>query len=358
MARLGLLTFHRVQNFGATLQAWSMVQLLGRHGEVSVLDYPTMHEASRHRRRGLRALIPSPGRWLFDRFIARLPLTERLPDSAAIADHVADAGYSALVCGSDQVWLAAPDQPLDAPFFLDFGREDGVPRISYAPSCGPIGDFGPHAGRIRAALSRFHAVSVRDAYSKHLVEALDPRPIALVADPTLVADLSPLAATRPRRRPYLALVGPHGPSEAALARRIAARRGLEVVAVGARSFDGIPSHRFISPSRWASLIAHADFVMTSLFHGTALSIAFRRSFLALGAANRGFKIVDMLGRLGAPDRLVGQVDEKVIAGADRLAECPYDAIEPRLTSWIETSRRHLDSSIRSALASTPLARVA
>lgn len=358
MARLGLLTFHRVQNFGATLQAWSMVQLLGRHGEVSVLDYPTMHEASRHRRRGLRALIPSPGRWLFDRFISRLPLTERLPDAAAIADHVARAGYSALVCGSDQVWLASPDQPLDAPFFLDFGREDGVPRISYAPSCGPIGDFGPHADRVGDAVSRFHAISVRDAYSKRLVEGLGIRPIALVADPTLVADLSPLAGSRPRRRPYLALVGPHGASDAALARRIAALRGLEVIAVGTRSVGGIPSHRFISPSRWASLIAHADFVMTSLFHGTALSIAFRRSFLSLGAANRGFKIVDLLGRLGAPDRLVGQVDEAVIADADRLAECPYDAIEPRLSSWIESSRRYLDASIRSALASSPLARVA
>lgn len=357
MPRIGLLTYHRVHNFGAVVQSWAMTRLLSRHGDVEVLDYPTLYETGRHRRRGWKALVPSIGRIRFNRFVARLPLTDHLPTPEEVSRQVGSGRYDALVCGSDQVWMTDDRRPLDAPFFLSVGEVPGLRRISYAPSCGPIRSFGPHGDAVRRALADFAAVSVRDDYSRDLLADLGIDVDMVVADPTLVADLSPLVGPRPRRRPYLAMVGSHGSADAELARRIAARRGLDVVAVGCRSRLADASCRFASPEEWVNHIAHADFVVTSLFHGTAVSIAFRRPFVAVPSAGRAFKIADLLDRIGLADRLVSGSERSSI-DLDAVAELDWQEHGRPLEEWIRRSRRFLDDSFGAAARDAAMAEAA
>lgn len=349
MRRIGLLTYHRVHNFGAVIQSWAMTRLLAAYGSVDVLDYPTLHETGRHRRRGWKSLLPSIGRLRFGRFVSGMPLTPHLPTPDDVSRHARETGYDSLVCGSDQVWMTDPGRPLDEPFFLRLGEIGGTRRIAYAPSCGPITDFGPHVGRVGDALSRFDRISVRDAYSARLLADLGIEVDELVADPTLVADLSPLVESRPHRRPYVAVVGAHGPEDEALARRIADARGWKLLAVGCRSRFADSNRPFVSPDQWANHIAHAELVISSLFHGTALSIAFRRPFLAIPSAGRAFKIGDMLDRIGLSDRLVSDADRSRI-DPDAVAELDWNAGGSLLQDWVSRSRDYLDGSFEAAVA--------
>lgn len=352
MGRIGLLTYHRVHNFGAVIQAWAMTRLLAPYGEVDVLDYPTLHEASRHRRRGWKSLVPSIGRHRFNRFLRRMPLTAHLPTPEDVARQVRCGRYDALVCGSDQVWMTDPARPLDEPFFLRLGELGRTRRISYAPSCGPIRSFGRHADAVGEALAAFDRISVRDAYSADRIAELGLAVDTLVADPTLVADLSPLVAARPHRRPYLAIVGSHGPGDGALARRIADSRGWDVLAVGCRSQDADATRRFVSPEQWVTHIAHAEMVVSSLFHGTAVSIAFRRPFLAIPSAGRAFKIGDLLDRIGLKDRLVDETGRASIDPSE-AASLDWEAHRSPLDAWVSRSRDYLERAFDSNASQVP-----
>lgn len=347
--RIGILTFHHVHNFGAVWQAWSLCAAIRALGhDARVIDYrpPIGHQAPR---RGWRRLLPSPGRIRSQRFVRRhIPLTPRPLARAEEVDALVDSGaFDVLVCGSDQVWRIFEHQGMDRPYFLDVGTRPGVRRISYAPSAGDLASFGPFTEAVAASLARFDALSVRDANTATALAGAGFPEATRVLDPTLIADLSPHLSARPAAAggEEIVVVGRMDAAADRYIRFAAGKLGARVRAVGTRSGAADVQRPYASPVEWLNAIAGARLVITSLFHGAALALALRRPFVALDCGGRAFKLADLCGHLGVPERLLERGEAADYARDADLLAAPGPALESRLAEEAARSRAWLKEAL-------------
>lgn len=341
--KIGLVTFHNVHNFGAVLQAWALVQALRKVGcDVEVLDYHSPSHAEKFKRRGLKAWIPSPGRISFNRFVrSQLPLSPRLADRESMSRYVKAGRFEGLVCGSDQVWMHASHMKLDPTYFLDLPGVEDLRRISYAPSCGDMGSYDERADDVRRWIDRFNAVSVRDENARRLVTGLGFTDVTRVVDPTLLGDFRSLVGEVDPSKGGVVVVGSVGSGVAACARKVADRLGVKLIAAGSRCEVADVRLRFINPGQWVRQIAGARLVISSLFHGTILSMAFRRPFVSVPSSGRTMKLKDLLTRMNLLERFVPIGKDGKCEIADSMFYLDYTPAEPVLSEDIETSWRFL-----------------
>lgn len=345
--KIGILTFHYVLNYGAVLQTWALsssIQALGHQAEV--IDYRPPEAHTMQSRKGWRALVPSWGKLRMDRFVrTHIPLSPKtMTTRAALEAYTRSTSYDALVCGSDQVWFTPGTQPFEPAYFLDVPTAGDLRRFSYAPSAGPLRDFGEHTAQIAPALARFNAISVRDSNTMAAVSKLETVPVIRVVDPTMIADFSPLLRGTPQKD-YIAVVGKMDAAAERYIRFAAKTLNLPVVTFGTRSAVADKARSFANPVEWLNGIAGARLVITSLFHGAAVSLALRTPFVALDCGGRAFKLEDLCAHCGIPERLLlrGTVEDYVQDSA--LLEMDYTALTPRLDALATASRDYLSEAI-------------
>ena len=91
--------------------------------------------------------------------------------------------YSAVLVGSDQVWL--PSQIAGDFFTLNFVPDD-VKRVSYASSFGVSFTEPSQEDKARKFLARINHLSVREKSGQEIIKRLTGREAELVCDPTLL----------------------------------------------------------------------------------------------------------------------------------------------------------------------------
>lgn len=348
MKRVGILTFHSVRNFGAVIQAWATPQLIRSMGAApEVIDYRPVGHQLKSRRSGLRRYVPSIGGIRSDLFVRqKLPLSRSAFTShEAVDKYVRENNFDVLLTGSDQVWYSNDVLGFDRVYFLDVGDPSVSARISYAPSAGPIRDLGDDHVQGQRILSTYKAVSVRDSNTLTLAGSVGRDDAVVVLDPTIVADLRPLVGKRPLQADYMLITGTMNANAYVLLGEIARREGLKVIEIGRSCPFADKSRPFVNPQEWVNHIAHASLVASSLFHGCAIAISLRRPFIALDTAGRGFKLVDMLRRLGMEDRFVPSDRLYIDALPDDLTSFNYQ----RANSTIERERDVSFEFLRSAV---------
>lgn len=327
MKRIAILTYHKAYNCGAMLQAWALKTFLETNGfSVVFPDCNSVGVSPRWSFDGLDHFhgfgrvrqfiwllvwnICSIGFWDFTRFCYRR-FARREFGALKCRPQELDRVCDAAVIGSDQVWHPLISKK-DTPLFLAENVPQSLPVIAYAAS---FGDEVPERGataRIVKALPRFRALSVREELAeRELREAGFAAKVVL--DPTFLLKASsyrPLVASRPRRGRYLFLYAvslSHFVVETA--RELARRHGLELVICGVyvKSPFRAPSECVwgVSPEKMVTWIAHAEMVLASSFHGTALAVIFSKQFLSLRDAEDSHptRISTLLDHIGLSDRI-------------------------------------------------------
>jgi len=257
---------------------------------------------------------------------------------------LSEGRYDRLVCGSDQVWLINGNLPFDRTYFLGVGQGVSLRRVSYAPSAGNIESYGADSERVRELVHQLNAVSVRDQNTLKLINDLGVNGVQRVVDPSLLADFTPMIGPRPYDRDYIAVVGGTNPATERLVRATADRRKLAVVAVGTQCSSADTEKRFVDAGDWVTWLAHARGVITSLFHGAAVSIALRRPFLAIDAGGRAFKLTDLLDRFGLGDNFLSVRDAEYPVD-DRWLDMNYDQVETVIQVDVKSSREFLRGAL-------------
>jgi hypothetical protein len=377
--RVGILTFHAANNFGAVLQTYATCRALEEFGcEPCVIDYRPSYFAAPPRPAGRRLLsMPTKvlrklregsfrtalGNVLRNRRFARfrrdfLPTTARVYWNAEQL-RADPPDVDVCVCGSDQIWnVRLTDGRLDPSLFLDFAPR-GVRRVAYAPSIGGFVFPEEYREAITALLKEFAALSGRENDLCTIIKQLAGRDAPMVLDPSLlVADYSP-AIREPMRPPkrYIA-VYPLDYSQPFVdsVQRVKTLLRLPVVNIGARPLPGADANRnSLGPSEWLGWMRRATFVCTNSFHGTAYSIILRRDFvtcpyLAHPVANA--RLATLLGQFGLGGRYIANAGELT----DRTAAVQpvdYAAAEPLLQAAISRSRAYLKDAVLAARDATP-----
>ena len=373
MSRVGILTLHHSYNCGSMLQAFALQETLERMGhEVRVINFSNEGQARLYRvlerptslKRIVKDLLLAPRAGRIRRNFAAYErfMTEHLHLDGPVVRHreeLDDAGYDAVIAGSDQVWNVTIDDGDDA-YFLPWVTR--ARRVAYAPSFGArsIARFSPDP-RVHAGwLKDFDALSIRERNGRRWIRELIGVDVPVLLDPTLLLDAGDYAPLehRPPGLPgeYLFYYAPSysRPINRFVA-AIAKRHGLAVVAFNAKTFyvKGMGLTGFVlpaveGPAAYLALIRGAAAVVTTSFHGTVFSTIYRRPFWTVkngGMYHDDDRVLTLLEALGLEDRLVPPSFD---SGRDWLAAPDFEGPAARIAVGGRDARAFLAGALAGA----------
>ena len=328
MKRIGIITYHRSQNYGAQLQAYATRTALEKMGyRAEVIDCNRIGQVVKlfHwnfsslkgflgalRNNALSLVSEKKRRRLFAAFSEqKIGLSAPCHTRTELESLCAE--YDAVITGSDQVWHPQICEGNTA-FFLDLPLRPEQ-KIAYAPSFGVPDYTEEDAQRYMPLINDIAHLSVREEAGQALIRRRLNREAPLVLDPTMLLtreDWDTIARPAPYRRYLLYFtILDEPPGTDALVRRIAAERGLRIVRIG-RLKDilkrGFINARANGPQEFLGLVRDADFIITSSFHGSVFSILYQKDFLCIfNNNNRNSRLETLARRLGIESCFVHDV---------------------------------------------------
>lgn len=328
--KIGILTYHRAENYGAMLQAYALkvyLQTLGH--EVSFVDYwPKYHYDyfrlfpwEQLKARNLFSRIGYVVKlvfWVIPRYMRKRRFQKfmhaRLHISSEIKYVSEDTTeqYDVVVYGSDQIWRK---QNLGGVGFDGwyFGTENvcASKKVAYAGSMGTLQLTDDDTDYIKQMMKNFHSLSVREKDLQLLLSNLNIS-AALVIDPVFMLSKSHWEElsnnSHVKKGKYILFY--HlldTPESTCFAEKLSRQSGLPIREVTKiMSFKHIGSRYIYSASveDFLSLIREAEYVVSNSFHGVAMSIIFEKQFFAVGMGKRANRVVSLLDSLGISDRYI------------------------------------------------------
>lgn len=374
--RVAIITLPLHTNYGGILQAYALkktIEALGHSAEVidrrcKMVLPPAWKMPLVYLKRAVLNMKPGGPEIFRERRILReFPLVSaELSGFVAndIAPRMIDSyieigpgEYDAFVVGSDQVWRPKYFGRIEEAF-LDFASLWDVRRISYAASFGTdrLEYEYEHLYRCAALLSRFDAVSVREASAVQMCDEWFDREDAVhVLDPVMLlpadhyAQLGNLSEQRPCKGKILSYILDPDKSKRHILERVEGWLGAGIHNAYVPDRDrNIPlGERVVPPIyQWLSCFADAEFVVTDSFHGCVLAVLFHKPFIALANPGRGMsRILSLLESLGLEDRIVQGLDpdddgEYYLSGID------WESVDERLSRMKERSMDFLRNALK------------
>lgn len=301
--KIGIITMHKVLNFGSALQAFALQKVLDNMGyDSEIIDYdfpphgPFLDRFSTTVRFWIYQLRTgtffekSKKRYFatfYKRFF-RLSLNRYNKYTITKVNDI----YDAFVTGSDQVW-----NPIwikdDTTFLLSFAADD-KPRCSYASSFAISSIPDEYKSVYKRYLGRYRSIAVREKSGVDIVKSLIGEKPELVLDPTLLltdkdyhklSNQSRLRIDEPYVLVYmLTYMYDPFPDVNNIVRKVHERVSGKVVYLGSGKFSAYSKDCIcidnLGPCEFISLIENASFVITSSFHGTAFASIFNKPLIS------------------------------------------------------------------------------
>ncbi|MBE7087134.1 MAG: polysaccharide pyruvyl transferase family protein [Clostridiales bacterium] len=299
-----ILTLIEANNVGAYLQAFSMQEALRENGydaEFGVLPTKNDQNAKSSGRLGkIKKLLFSGnlGKLLFKAKDSKKYAKAR--KKLALSKFDSEKEYTSAVIGSDEVWNINSKSFYHHPQY--FGKDIKAKKIvSYAPSVGNM--TAQQAKEAGVSFEKFTALSVRDENGFNVVKEIDGRIPALVVDPTfLVSSLDKFVIDKPCKKDYI-LVYNYNIDEDCIkkVKSFAKKASLPLYSVGTYN-KWCDKNISVDPFEFLGYLKNAKYVITSTFHGTALSINFNKQFVSF--VNQSAKLINLLQTFGLEQRIV------------------------------------------------------
>ena len=366
--KIGILTYHRAENYGALLQAYAMrtyLQSLGH--DVEFVDYwPKYHSdyfkvfsMDSFEKSSLKGKLAKLARLMLVGHKLRqrkrvmlefihgrlgLPVQPKYEDRKSVTEP-----YDAVIYGSDQIWRK---QGLGGVDFDDwyFGSDNvqAKKKIVYAGSMGKIATNAQDDAYVKEQMVHFGQISVREddllEYLKGLgvnsVRACDP---VFLLSRKQWEEIS--VAPKIKQQHYILFYNLLNTKEsAAFAKKLSAETGLPVYEITKKTSLFSRNAHLISKAsvgEFLGLVRGADYVVSNSFHGVAFSIIFEKQFYAVGMGEKANRVVSLLNSLGLDDRY-----QNASQPGFNLSLIDYDAPKQMLETAVEESRGYLKEALK------------
>lgn len=336
---VGIITMHKVWNFGSALQAYATqyaIDSLGYSAELIDYKYPNLeHSAFQNRivqtcnlniQQSLRLLLSkikskicTKDNNLFEKFYFDNFRCSKSQYFSRLDLHINPPHYDIYLSGSDQVWN--PNYiGFDTTFMLDFVPEQSK-KVSFASSFSVSEIPSCFKKLYKPCLDSYSYISVRESSGKRIIKELTGKEAQVVCDPTLLLDASQWLSLVDRSyvkvsEPYLLVYimgyayNPY-PDIYNYIERVNNELQLPIIYVNAH--PGKLGDKFkeikvgpLGPNEFLYLVSHASFVITDSFHGTAFSLNFERRFISCvkSLTNSDSRMLDLLHIVGEDQRAV------------------------------------------------------
>lgn len=296
--KVGILTMHKVQNFGSALQAFALQYVVDKLGfDAYIIDYKFPNIAHGALDLGFIQCIKTivgklfnltPGCVSLNKFDSFYKNYFKLSQSYSDKEQV----YSnppicdIYMTGSDQVWNPKFIKE-DMTFYLDFIAD--VKKIAYAPSFG-VSEISERCEEIKKSLRSYDHLSVREKSGAELIERLISKDVPVVLDPTLLLSaeewnkLMNVEVYGKEKYVFLYLqkysFDPSSKMEILL-KRIQRELGWKVYTTCKlpASCDGLYVNvEDAGPLDFLRLVRNASYIITASFHGTAFAVNYNIPF--------------------------------------------------------------------------------
>jgi hypothetical protein len=297
--KVGIVTFHQANNYGAVLQCYALAETLKTFKyDVELIDLP-LHGKIKSIRAKLRDKVMSRAFTHFKKNF--LPSITKNNDNQDVC-----------VFGSDQVWNP---QITKNKYPLYFGTWVGpnVTKIAYAASFGLSSwDFPDYTPVVTEQLSTFKAIGVREKSGVEICKNTFNVDSEQVVDPTLLlTDYSHVFTKRKRQNALVCYIFIKEDERMQQIRKIGSKCNLQPILLNdMRLRKGIKSIPFPTVNTWLSYLEASDFVLTDSFHCMVFSILFKKNFIAIPAIpERAGRMKSLLSELGLESRFFNSIDE-------------------------------------------------
>ena len=350
--KIGIITFHRANNFGAVLQCYALQETLNHLGyEAEVVDY----------REPFTELIYNPIRWDIikqgftrPRLVAGY-LLKVLPERYKRAKKYNAFRKKYLNCsckvkkgenmpqnidvfliGSDQMWSLHPTgYKIEPVYFGEFEKPATSSIQGYAISSNIQSLHMIGKEQLSKYVKNFKRLSFREKAISDEVEKLTGCRGEVVLDPSLLLDFKDwdkLTTHNIVKRKYILTYFLHeessDPSFKKKVREFARQRGFELVDMFDIAF---------SPIDFLNAIKYAECILATSFHAVVFSILFQKTFYAFKTNNgRDIRYINLMEALGI---------NRLIDANSLLSLCPtiidYDKVNDRLRKMRIDSLKYL-----------------
>ena len=327
--KVGILTFHCAYNFGAMLQVYALQEVLKKMGHnAEIINYrPDYLETKKphftwrsyisRNPFGIKAKIK--GTLNYKAYYGTYNDFER--KYLNLSNLTVPCHYDRIIIGSDQVW----NKRFNANDPIWYGElPKGITAdklITYAASAGDAKETELDRDAIIRNSNRFSSILVREEALYRQLGLLNI-PSEIVLDPTFLADDGVWSEWQDRifREKYIIVYqGRSDDNVIRIAKSLANQKKCRIVTVDQyrNSFCQGVKHVNISPREFVEAVRHAECVVTSSFHGTAVSIITSTPVNTIrmndGADNRS---CELLGSLGLTSRMIDKESSPVFTDVD------------------------------------------
>ena len=363
--KIGILTFHRALNYGAFLQAYATKSFLGSNGfDAEMVDYWPKEHADYVNRRKLTApsIIGKIKQIIWHTLCTPLYIKRKRKMANlrhkyfgigskplyCTGEQLKKVDFDVVVYGSDQIWWNHAAYSKEIAFdktYWGYYLPDKTKRVTYAPSMGIIDIREQDKEFIKESLRNFDSLSTRETTLREALLPYTDKQITTVLDPVFLPTKEfwiQHVKARKIEEPYLlyySLIPT--PESYAHAVRLAKEKGLRLVEIAAHVQDFRTSPNMIQTAdamEFLSLIYHADYVVSTSFHGTAFSIILEKEFCVVGLGKMSGRIVSLLTQLG--------IENRYTENPSALGQINYTSVRKKLNELQKISRNYLIESIK------------
>ncbi len=359
--KVGILTMHKVINFGSALQAYALQKFIAKLGfDNELIDY--LYSKNKNRKRSLKSRIVSlmPSRRSkkrkFSEFWDKYFKTSKQTFVSSEELTAENCKYDIYLTGSDQVWNPSFKEEV-LPFMFSF--IDGGNKISYAASfsSGEIEDN--YKSLFSKYLSQYRCISVREASGVPLVKELTGKDAVHVCDPTFLLDnkdwdevtnSSKIKINEPYILIYILTYAYNPfPQVFDIIEKVRKELNYKVIFIdGSLKYsnrEGYKNVRGCGPADFLQLIRNAAYVITTSFHGTAFAINFRRPLFSVIQPNltKDSRMYSLLKMIGLESRAVVYNEPFDFKKEDN--NIYTDEVNAKIEKLITDSKEYLKNSL-------------
>ena len=363
--KIGIITFQNAENYGAVLQCKALYTYLNASGnEVEIIDYrcPVVESAYRifpKFRKNIFILVRQyiGAIYNYHRLIKRKKKFQQFLDDfnktpPMEIDEVCKThfDYDLIIAGSDQIWNPNITGGFDKVYFLNF---DGLfRRAGYAISLGDVNYPQFAEQQFYDYIRKFDHLSFREPDAADFVGEKLGQNLPQVLDPTLLLTKQQwnniLGSTVIKVPPkyifvYFIVGGQSSQEIAKIADRLSAQNNIPIVYLKMnRSLRNPFKGKNITvidagPKDFLYLIKNATYVVTSSFHGTALSCIYQKDLSVVIPDVSGSRVKAIADMFHLQDRVYSSCEDFI-----RRRNDPKPPIDNRTSEYQEALERSVN----------------
>lgn len=362
--KIGILTYHQAQNYGALWQAIALRHVLSKLGnDVFFIDYVPEYRKRMYKLCDINQFLSSTWKKQIKYCIRFLPyIWRKFVFHAFINKYIykycqtINDRFDCIIYGSDQIWRKQPYiEDYDSMYFGQntIGTSS---HISYAASLDTLPEEEEDIKRFCSLLKNIDRISVREKQTQMFLVQHGFRNVHFCLDPTFLINkaqweqlVSPRRIIHKRYILLFDLLADCGVKAFNCddVRNFAKRNNAIVIKLRANLHctESLQGRLFESPEDFINLIRYAECVLTSSYHGLVFSVIMKRPVYCCFPTSNS-RMESLMSVLQMQDRIIAPENPILPPSVEPI---DFTIIEERIDAYRNSSLQYLQSIVKAEI---------